>query len=67
MGNVDGIWKQAVYQYNGLGQRVGQKIWNSVDVAGKYRQNMTTILGQSAILPQNAEHPIYLRLYKTVS
>ena len=27
-GNADGIWKQAVYQYNGLGQRVGQDIGN---------------------------------------
>ncbi|MBP3486912.1 MAG: RHS repeat protein [Roseburia sp.] len=27
-GHVDGIWKQAAYQYNGLGQRVGQEIRN---------------------------------------
>ena len=28
MGVVDGILKRAGYEYNGLGQRVGQKIWN---------------------------------------
>ena len=65
-GNADGIWKQAVYQYNGLGQRVEQEIWNLPDVSEAHgrnmaettRQYMAGTTGQLAVLPQNPEQSI---------
>ena len=65
-GNVDGVWKKAAYQYNGLGQRVGQKTWNTEGVAEVHSRHKAGMTEQSAIemveqpvmLPQNPEQGI---------